>query len=84
MVSRETIREKLIEQLSETTGMDKGEITEEAPFHEIGIDSLILVELFVFIEKEFKVDLMNSAISHENIQSVATLAAGIEETLKNR
>ena len=84
MVSRETIREKLIEQLIETTGMEKEEITEEAPFHEIGIDSLILVELFVFIEKEFEVDLMESAITHENIQSVATLAEGIEETLKNR
>ncbi|MGM0644532.1 MAG: acyl carrier protein, partial [Thermodesulfobacteriota bacterium] len=57
---------------------------EHDPFHEIGIDSLILVELFVFIEKEFDVDLMESAITHENIQSVATLAEGIQETLKNR
>lgn len=84
MPTHEEISKKLIQQLTETTGMDRREIAEHDPFHEIGIDSLILVELFVFIEKEFDVDLMESAITHENIQSVATLAEGIQETLKNR
>lgn len=81
-MTEETIRQKLTERLTEITGIEG--IKENSPFHELGIDSLILVELFVFVEKEFDVDLMASSISHEDIKTAGTLAAGIRETLGKR
>ncbi|SLM32809.1 putative Acyl carrier protein [Desulfamplus magnetovallimortis] len=78
MVSEDTIREKLLEFLTENTGVSPDEIGDKTLFHDIGIDSLMLVELFVFIEKEFAVNLLESNITHDDIMSVTTLAAAIK------
>ncbi len=45
--------------------------------HEIGMDSLKLIELFVFIEKEFKVQVMESGISQEAMMKIDSLAQSI-------
>ena len=63
------IKEKLIEQIALSVGQEPSTITSDMMLHEIGMDSLKLIELFVFIEKEFKVQVMESGISQEAIMT---------------
>ena len=71
------IKEKLIEQIALSVGQEPSTITSEMMLHEIGMDSLKLIELFVFIEKEFKVQVMESGISQEAIMKIESLAQSI-------
>ena len=60
-----------------SVGQESWEIKPDMLLHDMGLDSLGLVELFVFIEKEFKIKLMESDISQEEIMRIDSLAAGI-------
>ena len=71
------IKEKLIEQIALSVGQEPSTITSDMMMHEIGMDSLKLIELFVFIEKEFKVQVMESGISQEAIMKIESLAQSI-------
>ena len=75
------IKEKLIDQISMTTGEKPENITSDMMMHDIGMDSLGLVELFVFIEKEFNIQLMESGISQEDIMQVDSLARSIDRII---
>ncbi len=75
------IKEKLIEQISLTIGEEPSEIDPGMPMHELGMDSLGLVELFVFIEKQFNIKLMESGISQEDIMQIDTLAKSIDKII---
>jgi len=46
----------------------------ETPLHELGVDSLSLVELFVFVEKTYRFKLMTSGIRQEDLRSLRSLA----------
>ncbi|MCP4672802.1 MAG: acyl carrier protein, partial [Desulfobacula sp.] len=61
------IKKKLKDQIALSVGEEPSHIKSDMPMHELGLDSLGLVELFVFIEKEFKIQLMESGISQEDI-----------------
>lgn len=71
------IKQKLIEQIALTIGQESSSIDSSMLMHELGMDSLGLVELFVFIEKEFKIKLMESGISQEDIMKIDSLAESI-------
>jgi len=71
------IKEKLIEQIALSVGQEPSTITSEMLLHEIGMDSLKLIELFVFIEKEFNVRVMESGISQEAMMKIESLAQSI-------
>lgn len=75
------IKEKLIDQISMTTGEKAEDISSDMMMHDIGMDSLGLVELFVFIEKEFNIQLMESGIPQEDIMQVDSLARSIERII---
>jgi len=71
------IKEKLIEQIALSLGQEPATITSDMMMHEIGMDSLKLIELFVFIEKEFKVQVMESGITQEALMKIDSLAQSI-------
>ncbi len=75
------IKEKLIEQIALSIGDEPSNIDTDMKMHELGIDSLGLVELFVFIEKEFKIQLMESGISQEDIMKIDSLAKSIHKAI---
>ena len=56
-------------------------IKSDMEMHELGLDSLGLVELFVFIEKEFQIQLMESGISQEDIKKIDSLAESIHKAI---
>jgi len=54
-------------------------ISPETHFSEIGIDSMSIIELVLFIERKFDVSISEKDLSPENLKSIQTLA---ECTLK--
>lgn len=80
-ITIENIREKLIDQIALSIGEEPSNIQPDMLMHEIGMDSLGLVELFVFIEKEFKFNLMESGISQEDIMKIDSLAQSIDKAI---
>lgn len=73
------IENKLLRQLSIILSSPAAKIKAEVPLHELGVDSLSFVELLVFIEKEFKIKLMESGITREDFKTLRSLAECINK-----
>jgi acyl carrier protein len=52
-------------------------ITADMPLRTLGLDSLRLFELFILIEKQFGVTLLNGPLSREALENIAALSAHI-------
>jgi len=77
----EEIENKLIEGISVITNKQESEITADKAFHDLGIDSLGFVEILVYIEKTFKLQLIASDLTKKDFESIRTLAAHISRKL---
>ena len=53
----------------------------QTPFHELGVDSLGLVEILVFIEKTFKLQLIQSDLTRKDFETIQSLASFIHKNL---
>ncbi len=73
------IEGKLSRQLAIILNIPAADLKPEVPLHELGVDSLSFVELLVFIEKEFKLKLMESGITREDFRTLHSLAACISK-----
>lgn len=73
------IEAKLLDKLNQLLPRKDQEPQADTPLHDLGVDSMRLVELFVFVEMEFGMDLMNAGLELENIQSVRSIAAFIAQ-----
>lgn len=76
------IENKLINQISSILSCSSSLIKPDAQLHTLGVDSLSFVEILVFIEKEFKIKLIESGLEKEDFKSVRSLAARINKTLR--
>jgi len=75
------IEQKLIEGISVITNSDRSSIAPDKAFHELGIDSLGFVEILVFIEKTFKLQLIASDLSKKDFENIRSLASYIRKKL---
>jgi len=71
------VEEKLIHQIAAILSIDSQKIKPEVALHTLGVDSLSFVELLVFIEKEFKIKLMDSGLQAEDFKTIQTLSRRI-------
>jgi acyl carrier protein len=71
----------LIQGISSIKNLAAAEIAPERSFHELGIDSLGFVEILVFIEKTFKLELIASDLAKQDFESVRSLAQFINRNL---
>ncbi len=69
-----TIQMELLERVADVLSVEVAAIDVEAPLHSLGLDSLRMVEMLVFIETRYGVDLMASELQPEDISSVSALA----------
>jgi acyl carrier protein len=76
------IENVLIKGISSIKNLTAAEIAPERSFHELGIDSLGFVEILVFIENTFKLELIASDLAKKDFESVRTLALFISRNLK--
>jgi acyl carrier protein len=73
------IETALVEEISSILGKEASEVNANAPLHEMGVDSMSFVEILIFIENEFDLNLMESGLTKENFQTIHGLAACISE-----
>jgi len=75
------IERTLIDGISFITNQNASIITPDKPFHELGVDSLGFVEILVYIEKTFKLQLMASDLTKKDFETVHALASYISRKL---
>jgi acyl carrier protein len=75
------IENKLIGVISSITNQDASAITPDKPFPDLGIDSLGFVEILVYIEKNFKLQLITTALNKKDFETVHSLASFISREL---
>jgi acyl carrier protein len=75
------IEDMLRQGISTVTNRDISEIAPDKPFHDLGIDSLGFVEILVFIEKSFKLQLISSDLTRKDFETVHSLASFISRKL---
>ena len=75
------IENKLIEGIATITGKDPSAIKADVPFHTLGIDSLSFVELLVFVEKTFAIQLIGTDLTKKDFETIAALASFISKNL---
>jgi acyl carrier protein len=75
------IEDTLLQGISSVTNKDMSAIAPDRPFHDLGIDSLGFVEILVFIEKTFKLQLISSDLTRKDFETVHSLASFISRKL---
>ena len=74
----ETIQRELTQQIAGILSVGPATVDIEAPLHTLGLDSMRMVEIIVFIETRYGVDLMGSGLKREEVASIAALARTVE------
>jgi len=77
MADLNAIEQALAKEISIILGVEAVQVKTDAPLHSLGMDSMSFVELLVFIEKAFKINLMASGLKKEDFQTIASLAGKI-------
>jgi len=75
------IEKILIKGIASITSLDEASITSETPFNELGIDSMGLIEVFVFIETNFNLKLIETNIKKKDLETIRSLASFISARL---
>ena len=73
------IEDKLIQGIASITNKNKSSIASDIPFHKLGIDSLGFVEILVFIEKTFNLQLIESGLNKKDFETIHSLASFINK-----
>ena len=71
------IQNELLQAVADILSKEPSELDASAMLFDLGMDSLGLVETFVFIEKQFGLKLLETGIQKENMESIAALSAYI-------
>jgi len=69
----------LIREVASILSIRAKEIMPGALLHTLGLDSMGFVELLVFIEKEFKIALMESGMTKDDFRTINSLAKCISK-----
>ena len=72
------IQQEHAQRIEDLLSVEVESVDVEAPLHTLGVDSMRMVEMLVFIEKEYCVDLMASGLSREEVSSVSALARSVK------
>ncbi len=72
-ISKAYISTELVKFVQSTLLDETITITAETPFNEIGIDSMAIIELVLFIERKFNVALSDKDLMPDNLKSISTL-----------
>ena len=80
-MTEQQIEEKLAGQLAALLGLEPSAVQGGAQLQALGMDSMKFVELFIFIEKEFGVELISTDMQRSDLETPQALAASIARNL---
>jgi len=75
------IQNTLVQGIASITSKEEAAISSDVPFHELGIDSLGFVEILVFIEKTFKLQLIETGLDKKDFATIRSLASFLHSKL---
>ncbi|MFH0985020.1 MAG: acyl carrier protein [Candidatus Omnitrophota bacterium] len=75
--SVEEVLKTLIRETGIILSLESSQISPDEPLHLLGFNSMSLVELFVVIEKNFDLKLMESGIGPKDVKTLGSLARRI-------
>ena len=75
------IEQILIRGIASITSKDESSIVPDLPLHQLGIDSMGFVEILVYIEKTFKLQLIESDLTKKDFETIHSLASFISKQL---
>lgn len=76
------IEQSLLQGISSITNQKESAISPSVPFHDLGIDSLGLIEILVFVEKTFKLPLIAADLSRQDFETIHALASFIHGKIR--
>ncbi len=82
MVTKKDIEDALVNEIATILGLDEGAVSPDSSLESLGIDSIRLIELLIFIEKEYGIRLMESGLDARSLQDAASLAEAIKNAMK--
>ena len=71
------IEKQLIQGISSITNTDASMVAPDKPFHDLGIDSMGFVEILVYVEKTFKLQLITTDLTRKDFETIHSLASFI-------
>ncbi len=71
----------LIMGIASITSKDESSIVPDLSLHQLGIDSMGFVEILVYIEKTFKLQLIESDLTKKDFETIHSLASFISKQL---
>jgi acyl carrier protein len=73
-MTKKEIEEKLIDGISGILSLDRSSVSADVPFKELGLDSLGFVEVLVFIEKTFNLNMVETDLTKKDFETLNSLA----------
>ena len=67
----------LLREIPRMLSLPAGRVTAGTPLDELGLDSLLLLELMVFIEKKFGISLLDAPLTRQDLETICTLSKHI-------
>ncbi len=64
-------------------GIDPGDVAPDTPLESLGMDSIRLVEVLIFIEKQYGIRLMDVGFDRDSLRNAASLASCVAEALQS-
>lgn len=80
-MTKEEIEEKLIDGISGILSLDRSSVASDVPFKELGLDSLGFVEVLVFIEKTFNLNMVETDLTKKDFETLHSLATFLSNKL---
>lgn len=72
------VREDVLQIIADYKNLDRGDVTPERTFEELGIDSLDAIDIIYEVEDKFSVDVPQEAVDMEQMKSVGDVLALVE------
>ncbi len=76
-MTTQDIERGLARTIAAIVGKQESDLSGATELSDVGADSLMLVEIFVFVEKEYGIKLLESDVSGDDLKSIGSLAAYI-------
>lgn len=84
MIDKTEIERAITAETATILGIDDSDVTPHTKLESLGIDSIRLVELLIFIEKQYGIRLMDAGLDRNSLRDASSLAASVAAALEKK